>query len=98
MNVCLVDPAAKRLQSHGEVLDIEDLVLTGTRHRLGVQIDIIVALLPECTFHTQHCTRLRMCPYYLARELKSHADVIFMPYNYILDMKVSTYMYYSCTL
>ena len=76
MDVCLVDPAAKRLQSHGAVLDIEDLVLTGTRHRLGVQIDNIIVALPECTFHTQHCTHLRMCPYYLARELKSHADVI----------------------
>ena len=33
-------------------------------------------------------TRQRMCPYYLARELKAQADVIFMPYNYILDVKV----------
>ncbi len=55
----------KRLQSSaGEVLDIEDLMLIGTRQR--------------------------MCPYYLARELKSQADVIFMPYNYILDVKVLT--------
>ena len=53
----------KRLKSSvGEVMDIEDLTLTGTRHR--------------------------MCPYYLAREFKSQADVIFMPYNYILDVKV----------
>ena len=44
------------------MLDIEDLMLTGTRQR--------------------------MCPYYLARELKAQADVIFMPYNYILDVKV----------
>ncbi|ESO04380.1 hypothetical protein HELRODRAFT_79366 [Helobdella robusta] len=27
------------------------------------------------------------CPYYLAKELKKEADVIFMPYNYVLDPK-----------
>ncbi|KAK3736262.1 hypothetical protein QZH41_008088 [Actinostola sp. cb2023] len=29
----------------------------------------------------------RVCPYYMARELKSGADIIFMPYNYLLDAK-----------
>ncbi|XP_014223944.1 regulator of telomere elongation helicase 1 homolog [Trichogramma pretiosum] len=43
------------------ILDIEDLVKTGTK--------------------------LRCCPYYLSRELKQSADIIFMPYNYILDPK-----------
>ncbi|KAM9057198.1 regulator of telomere elongation helicase 1 isoform 2-T2 [Megaptera novaeangliae] len=43
------------------ILDIEDLVRSGTRHRL--------------------------CPYYLSRNLKQQADIIFMPYNYLLDTK-----------
>ncbi|XP_063003371.1 regulator of telomere elongation helicase 1 [Elgaria multicarinata webbii] len=29
----------------------------------------------------------RVCPYYLSRSLKQQADIIFMPYNYLLDSK-----------
>ncbi|CAN2389924.1 Regulator of telomere elongation helicase 1 [Pristimantis euphronides] len=43
------------------ILDIEDLVKSGTK--------------------------LRACPYYLSRNLKQQADIIFMPYNYLLDPK-----------
>lgn len=31
----------------------------------------------------------RACPYYLSRSLKQQADIIFMPYNYLLDSKVT---------
>lgn len=31
----------------------------------------------------------RVCPYYLSRSLKQEADVIFMPYNYLVDPKVN---------
>ncbi|NXG50721.1 RTEL1 helicase, partial [Psilopogon haemacephalus] len=43
------------------IMDIEDLVKNGSKHRA--------------------------CPYYLSRNLKLQADVIFMPYNYLLDSK-----------
>uniref|UniRef100_A0A672Q0L7 Regulator of telomere elongation helicase 1 n=1 Tax=Sinocyclocheilus grahami TaxID=75366 RepID=A0A672Q0L7_SINGR len=35
----------------------------------------------------RNCKKQRVCPYYLSRTLKQHADVIFMPYNYLLDPK-----------
>lgn len=27
----------------------------------------------------------KFCPYYMSKELKDHADIVFMPYNYLLD-------------
>lgn len=33
----------------------------------------------------------RVCPYYLSRNLKQQADIIFMPYNYLLDAKVRSW-------
>jgi regulator of telomere elongation helicase 1 len=32
-------------------------------------------------------SRNRVCPYFLARAMNSEADLVFMPYNYILDIK-----------
>ncbi|XP_049866714.1 regulator of telomere elongation helicase 1 homolog [Pectinophora gossypiella] len=31
--------------------------------------------------------KMKCCPYYLSKELKQDADIIFMPYNYLLDPK-----------
>jgi regulator of telomere elongation helicase 1 len=36
------------------------------------------------TFGNKH----KCCPYYVARQLKETADILFMPYNYLLDKKV----------
>nr|AAR27232.1 DEAH helicase isoform 6 [Mus spretus] len=32
-------------------------------------------------------SKQKMCPYYLSRNMKQQADIIFMPYNYLLDAK-----------
>lgn len=29
----------------------------------------------------------KFCPYYMSKELQKHADIIFLPYNYLLDPK-----------
>jgi Rad3-related DNA helicase len=39
-------------------------------------------------FHNNILVFFRFCPYFAARELKEKADIIFMPYNYLLDAKV----------
>lgn len=41
--------------------------------------------------------RMKFCPYYMSRELKNHADIIFMPYNYLLDPRMRQVLgdYYS---
>ncbi|XP_076231617.1 regulator of telomere elongation helicase 1 [Calliopsis andreniformis] len=31
--------------------------------------------------------KFKCCPYFLSRELKQNADIVFLPYNYVLDAK-----------
>ncbi|KAJ3090221.1 Regulator of telomere elongation helicase 1 [Quaeritorhiza haematococci] len=54
-----IDAARRQKAFTEQVLDIEELVTFGQKHRA--------------------------CPYYLARENQSQADVIFLPYNYLID-------------
>jgi len=35
------------------------------------------------------CCLVSVCPYYTSKELKKDADIIFMPYNYLIDPKVN---------
>uniref|UniRef100_A0A4W3JDW2 Regulator of telomere elongation helicase 1 n=1 Tax=Callorhinchus milii TaxID=7868 RepID=A0A4W3JDW2_CALMI len=56
-----VDEKSTEKEIIEKILDIEDLVKNGSKHRV--------------------------CPYYLSRALKQNAEIIFMPYNYLLDPK-----------
>lgn len=36
----------------------------------------------------RHGKKLECCPYYVAQHLTTNADILFMPYNYLLDPKI----------
>ena len=60
-------------------MDIEDLVQQGRETRL-VFWDLL-----NCDDNLCSCS---VCPYFLSRKMAKSADLIFMPYNYIIDRKV----------
>lgn len=52
---------------------------------------------PDIEEFVAEAKRNELCPFYYARELQQTSDVLFMPYNYLLDPKVRrAYMCTSC--
>ncbi|KAL5106358.1 Regulator of telomere elongation helicase 1 [Taenia crassiceps] len=43
-----------------------------------------------CEYHRNLDGASGACAYYLSREVKSDAEILFMPYNYLLDVKIRT--------
>lgn len=71
--------------------------LSSCNHWLISGEDFLISLFWKCIGLLEHplffvsqlpCFH-RVCPYYLSRSLKQQAEIIFMPYNYLLDPKVS---------
>lgn len=62
-------------------MDIEDLVKEGIQKKYGKRLCLTIVMKSLFLF-------FRFCPYFAARDLKEKADIIFMPYNYLLDAKV----------
>ncbi|KAL5967272.1 Regulator of telomere elongation helicase 1 [Taenia solium] len=59
-----------------KITDIEDLAKFGRENRFDSYIP--------------YTPYFRACAYYLSREVKSDAEILFMPYNYLLDAKIRT--------
>ncbi|KAF7658691.1 hypothetical protein LDENG_00009250, partial [Lucifuga dentata] len=47
----------------------------------------LVNSIPDVEDLVKFGNKHRVCPYYLSRSMKQQADIIFMPYNYLLDPK-----------
>ncbi|XP_078144359.1 regulator of telomere elongation helicase 1 isoform X1 [Centroberyx gerrardi] len=52
----------------------------------GIDKDLVNSIL-DVEDLVKFGNKQRVCPYYLSRSLKQQADIIFMPYNYLLDPK-----------
>ena len=78
-------------------MDVEDLVKFGNKRRYGRCFRFPAEETPTVTCITEKGHQPggvfvdRVCPYYLSRSLKQEADVIFMPYNYLVDPKVKQF-------
>ena len=62
-------------------MDIEDLVKEGIQKKYEKKTQVSSSF--------RDILLCRFCPYFAARDLKEKADIIFMPYNYLLDAKVN---------
>ncbi|BFZ16911.1 hypothetical protein BsWGS_19949 [Bradybaena similaris] len=77
VNLCRVKVAARHCHFYN---NIEGFKKSGDARKIvGNVVDI------EDIVKAGHKTKT--CPYYMARELKADADIVFMPYNYLLDSK-----------
>ncbi|CAG5133949.1 unnamed protein product [Candidula unifasciata] len=77
VNLCRVKVAARHCHFYN---NIEGFKKNGDARKIvGNVVDI------EDIVKIGHKTKT--CPYYMARELKTDADIVFMPYNYLLDNK-----------
>ena len=74
MNMCKAKVSTKTCFFHNNI----ENNLAEMKSMITIDIEDLVS------FGTKH----KCCPYYTARNLKDAADVLFMPYNYLLDKKV----------
>jgi regulator of telomere elongation helicase 1 len=74
MNMCKAKVTAKTCYFHNNMeANAQELKTLNT-----VDIEDLVKL----------GAKLKICPYYSVRQLKDTADILFMPYNYLLDKKL----------
>lgn len=74
MNMCKAKVKTKTCFFHNNI----ENNIAEMKSMVTIDIEDLIA------FGTKH----KCCPYYTARNLKDNADILFMPYNYLLDKKL----------
>ncbi|KFV68203.1 Regulator of telomere elongation helicase 1, partial [Dryobates pubescens] len=88
-----INPEVKRLQSnHMQIYTCRSKVMNRACHfytnveEKSTDKELMKSIM-DIEDLVKNGSKHRACPYYLSRSLKQQAEVIFMPYNYLLDSK-----------
>ncbi|NXS10283.1 RTEL1 helicase, partial [Neodrepanis coruscans] len=88
-----INPEVKRLESnHMQIYTCRMKVMARACHfynnveEKSTEKELIESIM-DIEDLVKNGNKHRACPYYLSRSLKQQADIIFMPYNYLLDSK-----------
>ncbi|RUS13151.1 LOW QUALITY PROTEIN: hypothetical protein BC937DRAFT_86260 [Endogone sp. FLAS-F59071] len=76
--------ANAELNLENEIMDIEDIVKFSEQHSRELRVSLKATSRGGWLFTVW--SFFRACPYYLSRENQQKAEIIFVPYNYLIDV------------
>uniref|UniRef100_A0A7N9ASA0 Regulator of telomere elongation helicase 1 n=1 Tax=Mastacembelus armatus TaxID=205130 RepID=A0A7N9ASA0_9TELE len=84
--LCINQEVMRQESNHIKVNKLQQRFFFDNIRRKYLHQDLVNSIL-DVEDLVKFGSKQRVCPYYLSRSLKQQADIIFMPYNYLLDPK-----------